>query len=197
MAQIQSSTPLIKAALIKDLRVGIIFKNDDIVAEYHFIRDPRDPPDELNGIICVMCTSTANDPLRLSGITRSVKEFTGFVERPVIYTSNAAPYQRIDVKLYPKDWYPCFQNNKEDGISQIKEMMPALKELSNTIEEKDAKEKLEAEIRHRNLALDTTSSSRYIRSDFQRPLVMPPNLTDRDISEMLAKGFFNRRLPNF
>jgi hypothetical protein len=200
MAQIDPKSSLIRAALLRGLRVGIVYGHDDITAEYHFIKDPSDqnasPDAGLNKIFCVMCTSTASDPLRLSGVARSLRDFLGLIERPTIYTSNSS-YTRKEVKLYPGDWYPCFETDVKRRIEQVKKMIPGLTPISARIEEEDERalkaERLRQEQERKRME---ERAQTVVRRNpwapiarLPHPSVISSSLTDAEISEMLARGF--------
>jgi hypothetical protein len=205
MAQIETSPSLIKAALIKGYRVGIFYTHEDTIVEYHFIKDPRDA--FLSRVTCVMYTSTTSDPLRLCGVTQTIKDFVTMIEKPVMYVNYYVPYKLTHTSVFPGDWYPCFENAKETRIEGVKKEIPALQELANKIAEEDRKieeeqrKKQEEERKRREEEFkkieearrNRTSSLTRIENMLGRggiPLVAR-DLTDDDVAEMLAKGFFN------
>ena len=139
MADIVANTSFIKAALTRGLRIGLFFVNGDTNVEYHFKKDPRDDEDDLNSIVCVMCTSTTSDPLRLCGVTQPIKEFIKMLEKQVIYTNYTTQYQRTGIKVFPGDWYPCFEKNPKKRIADVTKLLPTLEALSAKITEDDRK----------------------------------------------------------
>lgn len=210
MAQISATPSLIKAALLKGLRVGIVFVHEDTKAEYHFAKDQRDEPGILNSVLCVMYTSTIGDPLRISGVAKSLKDFMHFVELPHVYSNYSIQYARTTVLLYPGDWYPCFETDKDARIAQVKKMLPELEVLAAEIAEKDkiqAREELlrqEAERKRREEEIRKMEEARRARmSAIPRtrvPTILPNprvftngriQLSEDDIAEMMAKGAFN------
>jgi len=215
MAQIPVNPPLIKAALQKGLRVAIFFLHDETIAEYHFIKDSRSLPGILENIICVMCTSTANDPLSLYGVSQSLTDFMSIFWRPVMY-SRSLPYQRTDVRLYPGDWYPCFETDKPSRIAKIQEMLPELQILSEQIIVDDKKrlemeqKRLEEEKKRREEEFKKSEEARKLRDDsrlritanlLSRNIPSAGNIqsgngirrdttSDADIASLLSGGFF-------
>lgn len=208
MAQIVHNPSLIKAALIKGLRVGFVFVHEETTAEYHFVRDPRDEPNSLNSVVCVMYTSTISDPLRISGVSQPTNEFMKMVERSTAYGAAMARYTRTNTLLYPSDWYPCFETDKDARIAQVQKMIPELERFSLKVSEDDAKrikeekERQEVERKRRDEEIRKMEEAR--RARMTRIPNAPPvgsgsggaprpraDLTDSDLSELLAKGFFS------
>ena len=214
MAHIEINPSLIKAALIKGYRIAVFFNHEETNVEYHFKQDPRDIPGHLSLVVCVMYTSTTSDPLRISGVTQSIKEFMKIFERPITYVNYKTPYKLVEVKIFPGDWYPCFEHNGTVRIAQVEKELPMMKDLAERIAEEDKKivederKRLEEEKKRREEEYRKLEEARKNRdlsrariantlSSYPRPLsrlTLPPGaitgLTDSDISEMLAKGFF-------
>ena len=207
MAHIGTNVALIKAALTKGLRVGLFFEHDGISVEYHFIKDPRSSA-ELTMVTCIMCTSVVNDPLKLSGVTHHIKDFvrlctqTKFNE---IY--HQTPYRLVSCRLFPIDWYPCFETKEKDRIDAIKSLIPLLEKDASKIEEEDrAVEDKDRKIREENQRRRDEEFKRWEdqrhqhhgriyyssipESSASRPLpIIPSDVSDEEVSEMLARGF--------
>ena len=199
MAQINANSALIKAALLKGLRVGLFFKHDDTVVEYHFIRDPRDE-EELNLVTCVMYTSTTSDPLRLCGTTHPIKDFMAMVSKSIIHANYTTPYQRTDVRLYPGDWYPCFETNPDQRIAQVTKIIASLEETSRRIADEDRKileeenKRREAEQKRREEELKKLEESRAAQSARRIP---HPSINGPTNMRAMAAGFpGSGRLPH-
>lgn len=189
------NTALIKAALIKDLRVGVFFINDETTVEYHFIKDPRCPPNTADSITCVMYTSTTTDPLKWCGITQPLETFIRMFDMPIIF-AGSKPYRRTDIRLFPGDWYPCFEKDIAARIAQVDKMEPELQKLASVIALEDEKQEQEKRIREE----EDRKNERRPRNPWSLPTfglnvpaMRPEDMTDNDISDMISKGF----LPSF
>lgn len=133
MSEITLDISLIKAALSKSLRVGLFFKQDDIIVEYHFSKDPRDKMNKEFSIVCVMCSSTNGDSLKLTGTFMNNETFENIVKGNEEYKE----YKLYEAKLFPLDWYPCFETDAETRIAKVKQTIPSLYSVAKQIKAAD------------------------------------------------------------
>lgn len=135
MSKIDIDLSLIKAALIKSLRVGLYFKQEDTIVEYHFTKDPRSKDDSINSdltVVCVMCSSTNGDALKMTGTIMGVEKFEDIVNK----VGNGS-YDLYEAKLFPLDWYPCFENDPKSRIAKVTKIIPTLAPVAEQIKAKD------------------------------------------------------------
>lgn len=133
MSKIELDLSLIKAALFKSLRVGLFFKQDDIIVEYHFTKDPREEKvPELVTVVCVMCSSTNGDALKMTGTFMNIEKFEDIVNK-----IGNGDYDLYEAKLFPLDWYPCFETDAKTRITKITKTIPSLASLAEQIKAKD------------------------------------------------------------
>lgn len=129
---------LLTAALRRDHRIALTFKkrSSDITAEYHYVRSPKLPPTDTSMVSCVMAKSIADDPLRLGGLAKMFDDMMILVTKPEVTADHVSFFALVDIRLYPKEWYPCFLTPKERTIMEerIAAEMPKLVEEANLLE---------------------------------------------------------------
>lgn len=114
---------IIKVALDEDLRIIISYKSekDDITALYEFIFVA-----DIKKVKCVSYTSTREDPLKIFNSTFDLYNFLNFIE------TEQMGFDKTIIKLYPKDWYACFETD-ENRIKDIEKMMPDIIKNSKNV----------------------------------------------------------------
>jgi hypothetical protein len=135
--------------LTKGLRIGVLLKRDEPpnnpwapfekesdadktaspdkteIVEYHFILRRVDDAEIIK---CVMYKSLTDDPLRYFGTNVSIIEFRNILSTKISknYTTY---YSCVSVKVYPYDWYPCFE---KDMQGRMKIVSIRLRELESS-----------------------------------------------------------------
>jgi hypothetical protein len=154
MALIETADDLsiIKVALDESLCVGINYTsdNDEVEVEYHFIKvvvsegdlktkkntstDGRENVQPLTGdrIKCICFSSNKEDPLKIYGTAKTMDDFLEFARRHK-QVSYDLIYNKKDVKIYPRDWYDCFEINKDERIKEIKKRIPDIIEKAKNV----------------------------------------------------------------
>ena len=136
MARIPLDKPLIQSALLNGLKVGLFFRCEEIELEYHFVRDLRSNPGACNLVTCVMYTCTLDDPLRLFGTSQPLGDFLRLVDRETSTINYALFFKRYDIRLFPSDWYPCFESDPEGCIKEVEASILTLTKYPTEPEQK-------------------------------------------------------------
>jgi len=128
--------PFIKVALEENLRVKISYSSspDEEDIYYEFILMENDNNKFLDQMIkCVAYTSIKEDPLKLYGSVKDMDEFLEYLKSPRSPSKNLL-YNKKVVKIYPKDWYECFEDEKTSPrITEITKKIPSLVEKSKNV----------------------------------------------------------------
>ena len=61
-----------------------------------------------------------------------VSKFIDHVSKKSI-DSGGRPFKRESIKIYPRDWYPCFEQEHFERISKMEELLPFLEKESKNI----------------------------------------------------------------
>jgi hypothetical protein len=105
---------------------------------------------------CVMCHGVKTDPLRILSTSKTMEKFDDYLRKtysvkepkPNIYGFMPMPTHTLtikDIKIYPYDWYPCFENSSDhrststskSKLENVKKLLPKIKARSEIIEKED------------------------------------------------------------
>lgn len=117
-------------------------RNSDSITSYNFIPvsilesddhtvpinidSSMERPDQKILVKCISYTSIKADPLRIYGTIKPLDEFMLWASQ-VHVTVRGIRYLKEDIKVYPYDWYDCFEVDKDDRIMQVSKEVASIK----------------------------------------------------------------------
>ncbi len=134
---IDENLSLIKVCLDANLRIGVSYTSLDktVQVEYQFVKNgPNVIESRLDletEVECIFYRSNNTDPLKLFGSKRTADDFLRYLQNDKKYVPGET-YIRSGVKVYPRDWYDCFEELAEKRLEPIRDMMPELLKLATT-----------------------------------------------------------------
>ena len=108
----------ILGCLSTGLRVAIIYEQEDLLAEYHFIKERLDAEGNYM-IACVYYSSQSPDPLKASGAKLPLYTFDSILVQRDYYYVGSKKFMRKSMHALPYDWYLCFEHSPETRIKGI------------------------------------------------------------------------------
>lgn len=123
------------------LRVVLLYQMDEIVAEYHFVKYPLISIETNYSIRCAYYKSQSTDPLKLSGVVTTLTEFDTILIRCDHYYTGRKRFSRVGLYALPYDWYECFETNKTERLTAIKQLVELGKKRGEEIDDMRKKER--------------------------------------------------------